>query len=587
MIGQEAMLRALRNQVMSGRIGHAYLFSGPRGTGKTTLARIFARAMNCENPQDGEPCGVCPTCQALASERAMDIVEIDAASNNGVDDIRELRENVGYLPASGKYRVYIIDEVHMLSNAAFNALLKTLEEPPAHAVFILATTEVRKLLPTVLSRCQRYEFQRYSASQIAGYLGTILKDLGITVEDRGLIAIARAADGCMRDALTMLEQCLPLADAEGRIEASGVYAMLGTTDRRYYFSLSEAVLNGDAGRALAGVQMMVEMGCDPVTLASDLQRHFRDLLMVSYGQGESLGTDEQTLKQLVRQSASATPEQLLFALGLYTKLENEMRYAAMPRTYLELAVARSCTLREENLQALMARVEKLERRMEGMPSGPVSAPAAEPAAKVSEAPAEESAQESAKAAVRPAKALPEAEETDPVFGIPGPEEEPPWDEGGFSGVEEPPVFEEPIPKATAVPEAPKPVKEEPLSPQLEEKKEEPSVSGDADDAAALWKKARGLVKSPMVAAYMAQGRGKSLDGGKITVSFPPQQASARMALERERNQGIVQEALEAACGRKMRAELIEEELTERQQEFLRRNLAKLPADRVEVNFEDQ
>jgi len=437
------------------------------------------------------------------------------------------------------------------------------------------------------------------------------------MDDRGLSAIARAADGCMRDALTMLEQCVPLADEAGVIDGAGVYAMLGTTDRRYYFSLADAILSWDAGRALAGVQTMVDGGCDPVTLAQDLQRHFRDLLLVSYGQAGNLGCDDATAQRLTRQAALATPEQLLFALSLYTKLEGEMRYASMPRTYLELAIARSCYLHEENLQAVMARVERLENKVRELQETGVSV-----------APAAAIRQTLQQRAAEPVREEPrEFFDADPMEA-PAPEEEPPWEEDSFSLSE--PEFPaaqakpeirkpDPIPadilmadpgpekaQEEILPFPPKSQEEETPKPSLRERlramnqpREEadapqtqraaPAAAAGQVDPRALWRQAREKLEERgrgMIAAYMAQGRGKTFAGQLLTVTFPPQQASARMALERERNRITVEETLGSIIGAPIRMELIEEALTHEQEDFIRRSLSRLPADRVELEFDD-
>ncbi len=260
-VGQEAVIRTLRSQVSSGRIAHAYLFCGTRGTGKTSAAKVFARAINCEHPQDGDPCGACGTCRALALESSLDILEIDAASNNGVDEIRELRDNIKYPPQTGRYRVYIIDEVHMLSAGAFNALLKTLEEPPAHAKFILATTEPQKLPATILSRCQRFDFGRIPAEQICARMRLAMEENGVPCEDAALRRIARAAEGGMRDAWSILDMCLGYAgEAEGGLTDAVCREVLGAAEGAFLFRFMDAVIAGDTAQTVRLVDENLRRG---------------------------------------------------------------------------------------------------------------------------------------------------------------------------------------------------------------------------------------------------------------------------------------------------------------------------------------
>ena len=286
-VGQEPIITTLTHQIQTGHIAHAYLFCGSRGTGKTTPAKVLARAINCAHPLEGaEPCGQCPACQALAQENSMDVMEIDAASNNGVDEVRTLRDQIVYPPTVGRYKVYIIDEVHMLSTGAFNALLKTLEEPPAHAVFILATTEPQKLPATILSRCQRFDFKRISVPVIVGRLKEVLQGVNRQAEAEALQMIARAAEGGMRDALSLLDMCL--AYGEGTLSAALVRQVLGTSDRAFLFDFAQALLERRARRPVL-IHQMSRDGGDPVVFLKDIVSHFQGLLLSQLVRGRGVG----------------------------------------------------------------------------------------------------------------------------------------------------------------------------------------------------------------------------------------------------------------------------------------------------------
>ena len=368
-VGQEAVIRTLRSQVMSGRVAHAYLFCGTRGTGKTSTAKVFARAVNCEHPEQGDPCGKCPTCLSLAAETSLDILEIDAASNNGVDEIRDLREKVKYPPQTGRYRVYIIDEVHMLSAGAFNALLKTLEEPPSYVVFILATTEPQKLPATILSRCQRFDFGRIPSAKIIERLRVALADGGISAEDAALARIARAAEGGMRDAWSIMDMCLSYAqEDEGGLTEALVQRVLGASDRSFLFRFADQLIGSDAPGALASIDEMMRAGREVQVFVRDVSAHLRALMIAEVcGEEEAaelLETTREDAAAYAGQAHRTTHERLMRMLDLFLQSETDMKWAAQPRFALETATLRACAPEESvQVEALVARVGELERRL--------------------------------------------------------------------------------------------------------------------------------------------------------------------------------------------------------------------------------
>lgn len=365
-VGQEAIIATLRHQVQQGRVAHAYLFCGSRGTGKTSTAKVMSRAINCVSPQDGEPCGVCAVCERLQDENNLDIVEIDAASNNGVDEIRDLREKVKYPPQYGQYRVYIIDEVHMLSSGAFNALLKTLEEPPAHVVFILATTEPQKLPATILSRCQRYDFGRIPAHQIVGRLREAAQRAGAQADDLALERIARAAEGGMRDALSILDMCLSFS--KDRLDEALVLEVLGASDRNFLFRFSQALLDGDAAASLQAIDELMRRGREPQVFARDVTQHLRALLLA-----QSCGDNLPDLLEITKEDAQGYQAQsqgisrarLLRVLDIFLAAETDMKWAGQPRIALEVSAVRAIQHEEgQSLEALLERVAQLEQAIQ-------------------------------------------------------------------------------------------------------------------------------------------------------------------------------------------------------------------------------
>ena len=363
-VGQSAIVSALKNQVATGRVGHAYLFTGTRGTGKTTCARIFAKAVNCTNPHAGNPCGECAICRGVDDGSILDVIEIDAASNNGVDSIRDLRDETAYTPSLCRYKVYIIDEVHMLSTAAFNALLKTMEEPPSHVIFILATTEIHKVPATILSRCQRYDFGRIRPEDIAGRVRYVAQQENLELDEAAAMLIARLADGALRDALSILDTC---AGMSKQIDEELVRRMAGVTDRSYLFAISDAVTEKDPARALAEIAQLRQRSVDLRRLCEELISHYRNLMLAAMPGGKALltgvsGEEESLYLQKCSQVPLAKAVQAIRSLG--SALE-KMSRGTDPRIELELALF---SLTEETTAAPVP-----------APARTAAAPAAQPA----------------------------------------------------------------------------------------------------------------------------------------------------------------------------------------------------------------
>lgn len=367
--GQDHIVKTLKNQINSGRIGHAYLFCGTRGTGKTSIAKIFARAVNCEHPVDGSPCGECSMCRQIAEGASLNVVEIDAASNNGVENIRDIREQVQYPPTDGRYRVYIIDEVHMLSIGAFNALLKTLEEPPSYVIFILATTEVHKIPITILSRCQRYDFKRISIDTIAGRLAELTQAEQIDVDDRALRYVARAADGSMRDALSLLDQCVAFHFGE-RLTYDNVLEVLGAVDNRVFSKLFQAVLASDTKACIREIEEMIIQGRDLSQLVNDFVWYMRNLLIAKTTDepGDMLDMSEENLAVLKEEAAGVDTEMLMRYIRIFSELSGQLRYASQKRILVEIAFIKLTTpSMEQNLDSILQRITLLEQKMQEMP----------------------------------------------------------------------------------------------------------------------------------------------------------------------------------------------------------------------------
>ena len=364
--GQEHIITTLKNQIEANRIGHAYLFCGTRGTGKTTVAKIFAKAVNCEQPVNGSPCGECAMCRSIAAGTSMNVIEIDAASNNGVDNIREIREEVAYRPTEGKYKVYIIDEVHMLSIGAFNALLKTLEEPPEYVIFILATTEVHKIPITILSRCQHYDFKRISIETITDRMRDLMQEEQVEVEEKALRYVAKAADGSMRDALSLLDQCIAFYLGQ-KLTYDNVLEVLGAVDTDVFSRLLRSVIRRDVPKVLDIVDDLVMQGRELTQLATDFTWYLRNLLLVKTSDNieDVLDVSTENMQQLQEEAGMVESDMLLRYIRIFSELSGQLKYAAQKRVLLEVALIKLCTpAMETSSDSILDRIRVLEEKLE-------------------------------------------------------------------------------------------------------------------------------------------------------------------------------------------------------------------------------
>ena len=364
--GQDHIVTTLRNQIKAGRIGHAFLFTGTRGTGKTTSAQILARAVNCEAPVDGNPCGVCSMCRSIAAGTSMNVIEIDAASNTGVDNIREIVEEVRYSPTEGKYKVYIIDEVHMLSIGAFNALLKTLEEPPSYVIFILATTEVHKLPITILSRCQRYDFKRISIETIASRMQELTVAEGVAVEERALKYIAKTADGSMRDALSLLDQCIAF-HLGAELTYDKVLDVLGAVDTDVFSRLLRYVLDKDVLGCVSLLEEIIMQGRELTQFVTDFTWYLRNLMLVQTSDNleDVIDMSTDNLNRLKEEAQLLTMNQILRYIRIFSDLSGQIRYATQKRIMVEIALVKLCKpSMETSPDALLERIRDVEEQLE-------------------------------------------------------------------------------------------------------------------------------------------------------------------------------------------------------------------------------
>ena len=485
-VGQDAIVKTLVQQVESGRIAHAYLFCGSRGTGKTTTAKILARAINCVCPLPGaDPCGQCEACQSIREERAMDVVEIDAASNNGVDEIRDLREKIQYPPSVGRYKVYIVDEVHMLSTGAFNALLKTLEEPPAHAVFILATTEPQKLPATILSRCQRFDFRRIPARLIEERLRQVIAASGSKAEDEAVQLIARSAEGGMRDALSLLDTCM----TDDLLTAHRVREALGASGREAMYEFADALIASDAGRALTAIGQAMDAGRDPQVFAREVTGHLRALLLaqaVKEGLEDLIESTREEAQRLTQQASGADTTALTRWMELFMRAEGDMKWMAQPRSALELAAVRaSRPEREQSAEALLERISKLEAKLSNLSN----------LSNLSSAPFEPTSSVSA-----------------------------------------------PTPKTERVPSAAPPV---PLAPKPDKAPKGAEPAGADKYRAAMEAIAK---EQPQIYGMLKDASFRGLDGDSVLLELPRARAFYRQILEKDDKKALIDQALAAAFG---------------------------------------
>lgn len=372
-IGQKTLIETLSNQISMGSIGHAYLFTGTRGTGKTSTAKLLSRAINCLSPDGINPCNECEICQGILNESLMDIIELDAASNNGVDDIREIRENVKYPPSKAKYKVYIIDEVHMLSQGAFNALLKTLEEPPSYVVFILATTEPHKIPDTIHSRCQRFDFKRVTSEDLLERLKFICDELGLEYEDRALKVVIRKGEGAVRDSLSVLEKCISFSS--NKLTYEMVVETLGLVDDIVFMKLTDSIIEEKAMDSMKMLDEIISSGRNTAQFLKDYIQYVRDLMLVKSSERllEMIDSPEATKEGLKRQADEMSLNNIIRVLNILTTAENEMKWASNQRIHLEMTFMKTIELRmDDSKESLIERVAKLEKMLKGIESGAIT-----------------------------------------------------------------------------------------------------------------------------------------------------------------------------------------------------------------------
>lgn len=521
-IGQPHIVQTLTNSVSTKRIAHAYLFSGTRGVGKTTVARILAKALNCQRGPTSHPCDSCENCHEIAQGTSVDVIEIDGASNTGVDDVREIRDNVKFTPFRGQYRVYIIDEVHMLSNSAFNALLKTLEEPPAHVVFIFATTEIHKIPATILSRCQHYNFRRIARSEIIERLRHVATQDQLILEERSLTALARASEGSMRDALSLLDQAV--AYGGKTVNHVDLEVLLGAVPQELVEKLVKAVMAQDSPSALTVLATLLDQGHDLRAFCAEIVEYFRNLLVAAVVpvRDELQGlieASEEDLNRLAADAKALTPEYLQEFLSIFTQAEDSLRFSAHPRFVIETAVVRATRL--------------LRRQDGGSPQPPQPAPSS---------------------TLKPSTGPEERQKSGPPIPPPShqsiaPPSKPVMKSPSLSRTENteeaPSIAQDPLPKRTTDLDAPPPI---------------PDPSSAIDAPSTLnWEAVQEAVTAshPNIAPFLEAGRFVGMEGGFVTIGFAKQSTVARTRLEKEENIQLLSKLCEQQLGRHTRVRIVE------------------------------
>ena len=545
-IGQSHVVQTLMNSIATKRIAHAFLFSGTRGVGKTTVARILAKALNCEQGPTGTPCNTCANCQEITQGTSVDVVEIDGASNTSVDDVREIRENVKFTPFRGQYRVYIIDEVHMLSNSAFNALLKTLEEPPSHVVFIFATTEIHKIPATILSRCQHYNFRRISKAEIVQRLRHVADQDGLTIEDRSLMALARASEGSMRDGLSLLDQII--AFGGNTIRHEDLEALLGAVPQERVRAMVEAVIQQDSAKALQVIAALLDQGHDVRAYCADLVEYVRNMLVAAVvPSGPELRSlieaTEEDLTQLARDAERFTVEQLQELFRMYAAAEDSLRVSAHPRFVLETAAVRATRLLRT------AEVQPASSRLAVQPEKPAADRRV-----VTQTPA----QTQDKATPSPAPVV-------KTTGVKVSQDNVAKTSAAGGSTPKAPSVAPPREVAAPLARTPAVAPSAPVVPPASAApvQQEPKATSAAEASAAAvevnWEQFQEAVSTnhPNIAPFLEMGRLVKIEGGLITLGFAKQATTARSMLEKEDNLQALAALGESLYGCAVRIRIVE------------------------------